>query len=179
MKFYIDLFQQFGKLDLIIPPTQIIMKKILSLVALALFVSSAFGQGVDLSGKWKINREKSELGYEFSMAPNEVILEQGENSLSVERHSSFQGEEFSFTDKFTLDGEECENQGWMESIKKSKALWNEDNKVLVITSKIPMQDGGEMTLIEKYSLDGENLKIETSASSDYGDMSEVFVFDRQ
>jgi len=154
------------------------MKKIVYLFTLVLIASTSFGQKVDFSGKWKINREKSELGYEFSMAPNEVILEQGKNSLTVERHSTWQGEDFSFKDTFTLDGEECENAGWMDSVKKSTAVWSE-KKVLKITTKIPMQDGGEMTIIETYSMDGDNLSIETFASSSYGEMTEVFVFDKQ
>jgi len=56
------------------------MKKIIFVIALILIFSSGFGQ-VDFSGTWKINKEKSKLDYEFSLAPNELILEQGENSL--------------------------------------------------------------------------------------------------
>jgi hypothetical protein len=154
------------------------MKKIIYLFALALIASSGFGQKVDFSGKWKINREKSQLGEEFSMAPNEIILEQGRKSLSVERHSSWQGEDFSFTDNFTLDGKECENPGWMDTVKKSTAVWA-GKKVLKITTKIPTQDGGEMTITEEYKLDGDNLSIKTFASSSYGEMTEVYVFDKQ
>ena len=155
------------------------MKKIVYLLTLVLITTSSFGQKVNFSGHWKINREKSQLGYEFSMAPNEIILEQEKKSLNVERHSSFQGEDFTFTDTFTLDGEECENPGWMDSFKKSTAVWTEKKRVLMITTKITMQDGGEMTIIEKYRMDGENISIETSASSSYGDMTEEYVFDKQ
>ncbi len=155
------------------------MKKILYLFALVLISSSAFGRAADFSGTWKINREKSQLGAEFSMAPNEIIIEQEKKSITVERHSSFQGEDFTFKDSFTLDGQECENPGWMETVKKSTAVWSDGKKVLTITTKIPMQDGGDMTIIEVYKMDGENLSIETSASSSYGDMTEVFVFDKQ
>ena len=155
------------------------MKKIVFLFTLVLISLSGIGQVVDFSGTWKINKEKSELGMEFSMAPNELILEHGENSLLAVRHSTFNGEDFTFTDKLTLDGKECENPGWRDSIKKSTAVWSDDNKVLTVESKIPMQDGGEMTIIQKYKMEGENLSIETSASSSYGDLTEHFIFEKQ
>ena len=155
------------------------MKKIVYLLTLVLISSSGFSQVMDFSGTWKINKEKSELGQEFSMAPNELILEQGENSLLAERHSTFNGEDFTFTEKMTLDGKECENPAWRDSIKKSTAVWSGDNKVLTIKSKIPIQDGEEMTIIQKYKMEGENLSIETSASSSYGDMTEHFIFEKQ
>ncbi len=155
------------------------MKKVLYLLALLLVSSSVFGRAADYSGTWKINREKSKLGEEFSMAPNMIIVEQDKKTITVERHSTFQGEDFTYTDTFTLDGKECENPGWMETVKKSTAVWSDGKKVLTITTKIPMQDGGEMTIVEVYRMEGENLSIENSASSDYGDMTEVYVFDRQ
>ena len=154
------------------------MKKILYLIVLLLIASQGYGQKVNFSGTWKINRDKSQLGEEFSMAPEKVIVEQGKNSLSVERHAFWQGEEFSFTDKFTLDGKECENPGWMDSIKKSTAVWAE-KKLLKITTKIPMQDGGEMTIVDEYTLEDGNLHIKTFASSSYGEMTEVYVFDKE
>ena len=50
------------------------MKKIAILFALVLISSSAFCKPPNFSGKWKINKEKSELGQEFSMAPNTIII---------------------------------------------------------------------------------------------------------
>jgi len=155
------------------------MKKVLYLLILALVSTSSFGQKVDFSGKWKINKEKSELGDERSMAPNNIILNQGDNSLSVERHSTWQGQERTSNDKFTLDGKECENPGWRDSIKKSTAVWTENGKVLKITTKIPMRDGGEMSIIEDYKMDGKNLVILSSRSSSFGSSSEKFVFDKE
>jgi hypothetical protein len=36
-----------------------------------------------------------------------------------------------------------------------------------------------MTITEEYKLDGDNLSIKTFASSSYGEMTEVYVFDKQ
>jgi hypothetical protein len=155
------------------------MKKFIYLIAMVLISSAAIGQKVDFSGTWKINREKSQLGDQFSMAPNSIVLEHTKKEMSLQRNSSWQGQDYSYTDKFTLDGEECENVGMMDMLKKSTVVWNDDKKSLKITTKIEMQDGTDMTIIENLAMDGENLVMETSASSSYGDMSEVFVFDKE
>lgn len=155
------------------------MKK--SVVLLAVLFISALGsaQGVDFSGNWKLNSSKSKLGDQFSMAPKEIIVVQKGNDLSLEKHSEFQDQQFTINDKFTLDGKECINDGWMDSKKKSTAVWSADKKSLKISSKIAMQDGGEMTISETYTLNGGNMVIEMSASSSYGDMSETQVYDKK
>mgnify|MGYP001143042046 CR=1 FL=1 len=99
--------------------------------------------------------------------------------MSVEKHSSFQGNDFTVSDKFTLDGKECINEGWQGSKKKSTAVWSDGKKVLTITSKIPGPDGGDMTITEVFQMDGSNLIIESSASSSYGDLNETMAYDKQ
>ena len=112
------------------------------------------------------------------MAPKEIIIVQNGIDMSVERHTEFQGQEFTINDKFTLDGKECLNDGWQGSKKKSTAVWSEDKKSLKITTKLPMQDE-EMTVIAVYKMEGENMVIESTASSSYGDLSETQVFDKK
>jgi len=101
------------------------------------------------------------------------------DDLDVEKHSMFHDQEFTTNDKFTLDGKECINPGWQDMQKKSKAVWSDDKKSLKITTIFPMGDGGEMTLIEIFKMDGNNMVIDSSASSSYGDMSETIVYDKQ
>ena len=113
------------------------------------------------------------------MAPKEIIILQNDNDLNVEKHSSFQDQDFIIKDKFTLDGKECINPGWQETQKKSTAVWSDDKKSLKITSKIAMNDGGEMVIIEIYRMDRVNLIIDSSSSSSFGDMAETMVFDKQ
>jgi hypothetical protein len=152
------------------------MKKVFFLFAALLVSVFVSAQGVDFSGSWKLNSSKSKLGDQFSMAPKEIIVIQKGNDLSVEKHSSFQDQDFTTNDKFTLDGKECVNTGWRDSQKKSTAVWND--KSLKIVSKIPMRDSGEMTITEVYKMDGGNMVIETSASSSFGDFSETMVYDK-
>ena len=154
------------------------MKKALFLFAAILFSGFVFAQ-VDFSGSWKLNTSKSKLGDQFSMAPKEIIVVHKGNDLSVEKHSEWQGQEFTINDKFTLDGKECINAAMMESKKKSTAVWSPDNKTLKISSKIPMQDGGEFTVTEVFKMDGGNMVIQSDASSSFGDMSETQVYDKK
>jgi hypothetical protein len=113
------------------------------------------------------------------MAPKEIIIVQNGNNFNLERHSTFQDQDFTINDKITLDGVECINPGWQDSEKKSTAVWSDDNASLKITTKIPMGDNGEMTITEVYKLDGANLVIETSSASSFGDRSETMIFDKQ
>ncbi len=154
------------------------MKKAFFFLA-AIVVSVTVSAQVDLSGSWKLNSSKSKLGEQFSMAPKEIILVQKGNDLSVERHSEWQGQEFTTNDKFTLDGKECVNPGMMDTQKKSTAVWAADKKSLKVISKIPMQDGGEISITEVYKMDGANMVIEMNSSSSFGDMAETQVYDKK
>jgi hypothetical protein len=155
------------------------MKKIKFLLATLLISSAVTAQVVDLSGSWKLNRTKSKLNEEWSMAPKEVIIIQKGNDLDVEKHSSFQEQDFIIKDKFTLDGKECINQGWQDSQKKSTAVWSDDKKSLKIVTKFPIDDGSEMTITEVFKIEGSNMIIEAGSSSSYGDISETMVYDKQ
>jgi hypothetical protein len=155
------------------------MKKsffIITAIFLSVF-STTFA--VDFSGNWKLNTSKSTLSDQFSMAPKEIIILQDGNNLNLERHATFQDQDFTIKDKFTLDGAECINHGWQDSEKKSTAVWSDDKASLKITTKIQMGDNGEMTIIEVYKMDGANLVIESSSSSSFGDRSETMFFDKQ
>ena len=153
------------------------MKKTFFLLTAILF-SVVVSAQVDLSGSWKLNTSKSKLGDQFSMAPKEIIVAQKGNDLSVERHSEWQGQEFTINDKFTLDGKECINDGMIDTKKKSTAVWDASKKSLKISTKIPMQDGGDFSMTEVYKMDGTNMVIEMSASSSFGDMAETQVYDK-
>jgi len=155
------------------------MKKILLLSATLMISVLVSAQGLDFTGTWKLNTSKSKLGDQFSMAPREIIITQKDNDLAVEKQSSFQDQEFTTTDKFTLDGKECVNTGWQDSQKKSTVAWADDKQSLKITSKLNIGDGGEMTIVEVLKKDGPNMVIESSSSSSFGDMSETMVYEKQ
>jgi hypothetical protein len=155
------------------------MKKAAFLLSLFFISVIASAQGVDFSGSWKINSSKSKLNEQFSMAPKAIIIVQKANELNIERHSEFQGQEFTSNDTLTLDGQECINPGFMDTQKKSTAVWADDKSSLKIANKISMGDGNDMTIVEVYKLDGDNLVIQSEASSSFGDLSETMVYDKQ
>jgi hypothetical protein len=66
----------------------------------------------------------------------------------------------------------------MDTEKKSTAVWSADKKSLTITSKISMQDGGEMTINETYQKEENNLKMVVSVSSSFGESTETYVFEK-
>lgn len=154
------------------------MNKILVLFVMMLAGIAASAQ-TDFSGSWKLNTSKSNLNSDFSMAPREIIIKQSGNDLNVEKHSSFQNQDFTISDKYTLDGKECINKGWRDTEKKSTAVWGDDKKSLKITSRLPMQGGEEMTINETYQLNGSTLTLDSQASSSYGDVTEKMVYDKQ
>ena len=155
------------------------MSKIVFLLAALLVSTMVSAQTPDFSGSWKLDKSKSKLNDQFSMAPKDIIIAQAGNDFKLEKHSSFQDNDFTTNDVLTLDGKECINPGWQDSKKKSTAVWAEDKLSLKITTKFPMGDNGEMTIIEVYKMDSSNLVIETSASSSYGDVAETLVFNKQ
>ncbi len=154
------------------------MKKIIFVLAAFALTLSSFAQAPDFSGKWKLNSGKSKLGDQFSMAPATVSIVQKGNDFSIEKISDFGGQEFTLSEKYTLDGKECVNTGWQDSQRKSTAVWSADKKSLKITSKLNIGDGGDMTIIEVYKMDGANLVIDSSSSSSFGDMAETMAYDK-
>jgi hypothetical protein len=155
------------------------MKKNLIIFAALLFSAATIAQGIDLKGSWKLNSEKSKLNAEFSFAPKEIIITQAGNDFTVEKHSSFQDQEFTTLDKLTLDGKECINTGFQDTQKKSTAVWSEDKTSLKIVSKMSIGDGGDMTITEVYKMEGNSMVIESNASSSYGELAETMVYDKK
>jgi hypothetical protein len=140
---------------------------------------TGMGQVADFSGTWTLNKDKSTLFEQFSLAPSQLILIQTADSLTVEKHGTFEGTDYVSKDKFSLDGKESVNPGMMNSKKTSTAVWSEDGKILTISSKLPTQDQGEATTKEVYQMVESNLKLELSAASSMGEMSETYLLDKQ
>jgi hypothetical protein len=154
------------------------MKKIVIFFAAFVISTLAGAQGTDFSGNWKLNSTKSNLNAEFSFAPKEVKVAMKDNDLRIEKLSSFQDQDYTSIDTLTLDGKECINRGFQDTQKKSTVVWSEDKNSLKITSKMSIGDGGELTIIEVYKIDGGNLIIESNATSSYGELIETMVYDK-
>lgn len=154
------------------------MKKLPLIMSGLLISLLSFAQAPDFSGKWSLDATKSKMSSEFSMAPGKITIEQKGNNLKMEKISNFQGEGFTTTEQYTLDGKESTNAGFMDSQRKSTANWSADKKALNIVSKIAF-DGGEVNINETYKLDGNNLVVESSSKSSFGDTDETYVYTKE
>jgi len=154
------------------------MKNIALVIALALFSCVAIGQKVNFSGEWKLNEDKSELGYEFSVAPKSVTMVHTKKTLDQTNVNEWNGQEYKSQLHFTLNGKVCENPGFEDAATKSTAIYDKKAKTIKIVTDGTTQ-GMDYTLTQIYSLKDGNLVVESEAASDMGELIETFVFDKQ
>ena len=154
------------------------MKNILFIIALTFLSASAFGQKVNFSGEWKLNDSKSELGYEFSLAPKTMTVEHTKKTLDMTSLDEWDGQEYESKAHYTLDGEVCENPGFMDSVTKATANFDKKTKTLKIVTTGTVE-GMDYTLTQVMSMKDGNLVVNSEAASDMGEMLETFVFDKK
>lgn len=164
------------------------MIKPIILVGLALLFTaqlSAQTGAINFSGTWALNESKSKFGDSpFRMAASILTVKQEGNNLSTERtQNSPDGQEMKMTGKYTMDGKECENTGFMDSKTKSTVKWSADGKSITIASSTIFNMNGdnmEMKASETWMLDGDKtLKIETTNSMPDGEMKTSLVYDKK
>jgi hypothetical protein len=154
------------------------MKNFVFIIALAFLSATAFGQKVNFSGDWKLNESKSELGYEFSLAPKAMKVEHTKKTLDLTSTSEWDGQEVETKSHFTLDGEVTENVGFAESVTKSTASFDKKAGTLKIVTN-GSAEGMDYTLTQIMSMKEDNLVVELEAASDMGEMVETHVFDKE
>jgi hypothetical protein len=146
---------------------------------------SAQNGTLNFSGNWTLNESKSKFGdSQFRMAASILTVKQEGNNISIDRTlNSPDGQEMKMTGKYTLDGKECENAGFMESKTKSTVKWSADNKSITIASSTLFNMNGdnmEMKATETWTLDGDRiLKIETSNTMPDGEIKTSLVYDKK
>lgn len=155
------------------------MKNFACMLALALFSSVAIGQKVNYSGEWKLNESKSELGYDFSMAPKSVSVKHTKKTLDLKTVNEWEGQEIANESHFTLDGKECENMGFGGNSTTSTADVDKKTKSVTIETNGYADGLGDWTSIQVMSMKDGNLVITFEAASSMGEMAETYVFDKQ
>ena len=153
------------------------MKNFVFIIALAFLSATAFGQKVNFSGDWKLNENKSEVGYEFSLAPKTITVEHTRKTLDLTRILEFDGQEYEEKAHYTLDGEVCENVGLMESVTKSTANFDKKTGSLKIVTDGETQ-GMSYTITQIMTMKEGNLMMSSEAASDMGEIFETFVFEK-
>ncbi|MBN1185763.1 MAG: hypothetical protein JXB49_26005 [Bacteroidales bacterium] len=151
------------------------MKRMFLIMLAVAFSAVSFGQ--DISGKWELNESKSKLNEQFSFSPKSLEITQDDNTLVLVKTVEFQGQSTNITEKYTLDGKECNNPGFMDATKKSTVSISDDKKIIKISSTISM-DNGSMNLEEVFSKNGDNFVFESKTSSSFGDTTETAVYNK-
>lgn len=155
------------------------MKNFALFLAFVLFSSVAIGQKVNYSGEWKLNENKSELGYDFSMAPASVTVTHTKKALDMKTVNVWDGQEIPSESHFTLDGKECENMSFGETVTKSTAEVVKATKAIKIITKGYNDSFGDWISTQVISLKDGQLVIEFEGESDMGEIAETYVFDKQ
>ena len=153
------------------------MKHLALILVLASFSITTFGQKVDFSGKWMLNREISELGPQFSLAPESLTVEHSRKTLDMTSTTEFNGQEYQISQHLTLDGKACENKGFNDSVTSSTATYDKKSGIVTIVTRGTVQ-GSDYTLTQTMSLKEGMLVVASEAVSDMGTMNETFVFDK-
>src|SRR5690606_14531549 len=95
------------------------MKRVLLVLMAVAFATASYGQG--FAGSWMLNASNSKLNDQFSIAAKSLKITQNGNAFEVAKTVEFQGQSNETVEKYTLDGKQCTNAGFMNSTKKSKA----------------------------------------------------------
>jgi hypothetical protein len=156
------------------------------LVFLLMLSASCFAQKTNFSGTWKFNESKSQLGEgRFRMAPSKIKLAQNDSVILADlTRQRPTGEEMTSTEKYTLNGKECDNSVPAQNrTKKSIITFSADGKIMTIASTSAFErDGNRMefksTEIYKLSDDGKTLTINNTTNSTRGEFKTSLVYDK-
>jgi len=155
------------------------MKNLAFVLALVLFSSVAIGQKVNYSGEWKLNDSKSELGYDFSMAPVSLSVEHTKKTLDMKATNVWDGQEMVTESHLTLNGKEVENTGMGGTPVTSTAVVEKKTKAITIETNGYSEGIGDWTSTQVMSMKDGNLVVDFEAASDMGEITETYVFDKQ
>ncbi len=151
------------------------MKRMLLFMLAVAFSAVSFAQNI--SGNWELNPSKSQLNDQFSFSPQSLKVTQDDQTLILVKTVEFQGQSMEITEKYTLDGKECTNPGFMDATKKSTVSVSDDRQTINISSKIVM-DNGDLDIEEVFSVVEGHLTFASKSSSSFGDMDETAVYDK-
>jgi hypothetical protein len=162
--------------------------KIFSLAALAVACICAAAtfvmENANFSGEWTLNEQKSDLGQNGGrMAARKLKVQQTAEGMSLDRTSSFNGEDRTMTDKITFDGKESESTVFGTSKKKTSAKWSDDGQTLNVNSVINFERDGQTTEIKvteawKLVNNGQSLSIESVTTSPRGTNTMKAIYDK-
>ena len=161
--------------------------QLITLLIFGVFLFSStglFAQRADFSGIWNLNDNKSDLSDSQFRGAYKITATQDANSLTLVRLSKGRNDEDrTTTEKYALDGSESQNTVFMNNVRKSKASWSSDGKVLTINSVMSFERDGEKREFNSseafsLSLDGKNLTIVSTFNMRNGEFKQTRVYDK-
>lgn len=167
------------------------MKKIMKALSLAVMLAllvpgviNAQSGKTNFSGTWAFNAEKSNLGdggqgggRGFGAGDMKVTQEGDNLTVATTRPGRDGGDPVTTTMKYTLDGKESVNTS-QRGESKSIATWAPDGKSLTIKTA---QTFGDRTMnsTQVWTLNGANLQIARTMTTQNGDMKTTMVYDKK
>lgn len=139
---------------------------------------------VNLSGAWKLDEAKSDLGDFGAFAARAIKAEQKDTAIIISRTvNGFDGgEPVTSTLTIPYDGRIIESEGFGGSKIKSAGKWSDDGQTFTISSTILFDMNGQSTEIkntEAWSLTKEGLlSVVTNSSSPMGDMTTKGIYSK-
>jgi hypothetical protein len=182
-----------GKFDLT-PQRRVLMKRkiasgsvaSMALVALSLVVAVAAAAKPDFSGKWVMDKTKSE-GVPPNMEQSMTITQTGDKIELETKINGPQGERV-IKDSYSVDGQEADftPQGPQGAMGKGKrtAKWAADGTALEVTETVTLDGPGgpdDVTATRKWTLaaDGKTMTIEITFSGEQGTQKTKRIFVKQ
>jgi hypothetical protein len=159
------------------------------LTAILVFILASAGliAQVNFSGTWAFNESKSNFGdMQFRPYATTIVIIQEGNNLSAE--NTFvgpDGNEMKITNKYTLDGQVSENQGFRNTVTKSVVTWSADKTALTIATTMTFERDGQTVEFKPYAIwkltdEGKTLLLENSFTPpDGGEVKYTVAYDRK
>ncbi len=161
------------------------MKKVAcSLVLFAITVTMAVAAPPDFSGKWVMNKEKSEfrLGPDGPSPDFSMTIAQTADALSIKQKMSTEQGDFEREYKLIPDGQAHETPWFMNQPAQVTSKW--DGNVLVLDAVQEVKGGqfeGKSTTKDRWELsaDGKTLTITSSMQTSMGEWNSKRIMEKQ
>ena len=138
----------------------------------------------DISGNWKLNEGKSQLGDGGTrMVSLMMTIKMDGNKISVESHRQGRdGQEMTIKDEYEIGGKTKSSDE--RRTKEATTSLSDDKSMIIVESLTKFDMNGnsvEIKAKEVYSLssDGKTLTVKSDRSSPMGDFSTTLVYDKQ
>ena len=160
-------------------PEVIVARTIFMLIFLGLFRLCWAAEKPDFSGSYTLDETKSKLSETRRMVSKSLKVEQTAEKITITREYTHRsGESVSHTEELTLDGK-VNKVTVRNRTREVQVNWSDDGEKLIFTSETEFERQGRSIKIqskEKWTLEGNELNIESTNSSPRGERSATLLY---